>query len=174
MRKALVSIIIIVFCISVCSYAICEENVEKSAVLNVVNKYWDAMTGPTKGTMEQVSKDMKSFASLFDFENLKSSASVPILDQMSYQYKQLKSNEQKEAYYFVFAGNFVSGFQKARLGRVSNITRDDFVTGDVVFSDDNKEASVKIKDSKLGTLYTLLLHKKDGSWLIYSWEIKGS
>jgi len=165
---------ILALCASVCVYAMAEETTEKDAVRNVMDTYLERVTGPTVGPMDQVTKDMREFTSLFDFANLKSSDSVPFLYTMADEYNKAKTEGEREAYKIVFAGKFVDGFQKARLDRVGNISKDDFEIEDITVTKNNEEATAVIRDKKLGILQTFLLHKKDGAWLIYSWEIDSS
>jgi len=174
MMKVFRILSILVICASICVYAMADETAEKDAIHNVMDTYLNRITGPTVGPMDQVTKDIREFTSLFDFANLKSSDSVPFLYTMADEYNKAKTEGEREAYKIVFAGKFVDGFQKARIDRVGKIAKDDFEIEDITITKNNEEAAAIIRDKKLGILQTFLLHKKDGVWLIYSWEIDSS
>ena len=170
--KIIKVVIGIILFILVSSFAMCEDNSDKAAVLRVVNRYWDGVTGPLVGTKEELAKNIKDFASVFDFEDLKSSGAVIIPEQMSASYRQLKTQEQKDAFATIFIINFMKSFQKKYLALTDKISRNDFVATDVRFINDGKEAVVESKNDKIKIAYSFQLHKKGNSWLIYSWSPK--
>ena len=171
-KKGFIVALIFALCFSMCVEGLCQNSKNEKAVYNVADKYLNGLTGPTTGTMQQAVKDMNKFASLFDFENLKSSESAPTLGQMSHQYRQIEDREQKKAFNVVFAGNFVPAFQAARFNRVGQVAREDFIIENIKFSEGGKKATAVITDKKKVADYILFFHNKKGKWLIYSWDIK--